>query len=132
MMAALGMFVFELGSLPYLELQRRTEARFAANPRIGARDAVQYVGPGDEEINLSGVAYAELMDGKASLDTLREMQAEGEAYPFVDGNGECFGSFVITNLDERHSTFWPNGVARAIEFGIVLKAVDDPQAEAAE
>ncbi|WP_159977805.1 MULTISPECIES: phage tail protein [unclassified Novosphingobium] len=129
---ALGMFLFELGSLPFDELQRKMDWRHARSPRIGARDATQYVGPGDEAISLSGAVYLELSDGIVSLDDLRAMADEGEAWPLVSGSGRVYGNFVITAIDERQAYLMADGTPRRIDFGIDLLGVDDPAAAAAE
>lgn len=125
---ALGMFLFEIGTLAYDEMQRKTDWQHARSPRIGARDATQYVGPGDETISLSGAVYAEIADGRVSLDDLRTMADDGEALPLVDGSGTVYGNYVITALDERHAFMMSDGRARRIDFGIELLRVDDPAA----
>jgi len=128
MMMSLGLFLFSLPTLAYQELQRRTDFRHAQQPRVGARDASQFLGVGDETIALNGSAMAELQDGQASLDQLREMGASGEAWSLVDGSGRAYGAWVITGLDERHREFHPDGTARQIDFGIDLRRVDDAAA----
>lgn len=125
---ALGMFLFEIGTLAYDEMQRKTDWQHARSARVGARDATQYVGPGDETISLSGKVYAEIADGRVSLDDLRTMANDGEALPLVDGSGTVYGNFVITALDERHAFLMSDGSARRIDFGIDLLRVDDPAA----
>lgn len=122
-MMSLGMFVFSLPTLAYQELQRRSSWRHASNARVGAKDAVQFVGPGSDTIALSGSAPAELMDGRTSLDRLREMAKDGEAWPLVDGRGTVYGSFVIERIDERMTSFLPDGTPRIIDFGIDLLEV---------
>lgn len=129
---ALGMFLFELGSLPFDELQRRMDWRHARSPRIRARDATQFVGPGDETVSLSGAVYAELSNGSVSLDDLRAMANTGEAWPLVAGSGRVYGNFVITAIDERQAYLLPDGTPRRIDFGIDLLGVDDPAALAAQ
>lgn len=129
MMMSLGMFAFSLPTLAYQDLQRRTDWRHARNPRVGARDAVQFVGPGEDTIALNGTAMAELQAGRASLDELREMAATGDCWPLVDGAGRVFGAFVITGIDEKHSEFFADGTPRKIDFGIDLLAVDDARAD---
>lgn len=123
---ALGLFVFEISTLAHQELQRKTDWRYARSPRIGARDALQFLGPGDETVSLSGAVYAEIADGRVSLDQLREMASAGEALPLVDGRGEVFGNFVIEAIDERHAALMADGRPRRIDFGIDLLRVDDP------
>jgi phage protein U len=126
MMTALGMFVFERAALPFDERQRRSDWRHAANGRVGARDALQFVGPGEDVISLSGTAYAELSDGEASLDQLRELADEGEAQPLIDDDGVVVGYYVIAAIDERRKNFGFGGRALSIDFGIDLRRAPDP------
>ncbi|MDB5690798.1 MAG: oxidoreductase [Sphingomonas bacterium] len=126
MLMALGMFAFALPTLAHDELQRRMDWRHARSPRVGARDATQFVGPGDETISISGTAFAELADIDASLDQLRDMAASGNAWPLVDGAGRVFGTFVITGLDERQKAFLPDGKPLRVDFALDLLAVDGP------
>lgn len=123
MLMALGMFVFSVPTLAYDDLQRKMDWRHARTPRVGARDASQYVGPGEDSVSFSGSAYAELSDGHASLDDLREMARDGQAWPLVDGTGRVLGAFVIVAIDEKQRYFFPDGTPRMIDFGIDLDAV---------
>lgn len=125
MMAALGMFIFSLTTLSHQELSRRTSWRHVQSSRVGAREANQFVGPGEDSISLSGMVATEFQDGDANLSMLRDMAEQGEAWPLVDGTGQVFGSFVITGLDEKRGYFYPDGRARRIEFDISLLQVDD-------
>ncbi len=122
---AFGMFVFSMPTLLYEQLQRRTDFRYGRTPRVGARDASQFIGPGDQTISLSGSTHFELGDGEVSLDELHGMAAEGEAQPLVCSNGRVYGNFVITGLDERHRLFATDGTPLAIDFAIDLLRVDD-------
>ncbi len=128
---ALGMFVFALPTLPFDELQHKTDWRHARASRVGARDATQFVGPGDETVSLSGAVYTELVDGRVSLDDLRTIADEGEALPLVDGSGTVYGNFVITALDVRHTALMADGTPRRIDFGLDLLRVDDAPGSAA-
>lgn len=130
---ALGMFLFQISTLAYDELQRKTDWRFAMSSRVGTRDAAQFLGVGEETVSLSGSVYAEITDGTVSLDTLREMGDAGEALPLVSGAGIVFGNFIIRSIDERHAVLMADGRAQRIDFGIDLWRVDDPAtAQAAE
>lgn len=129
---SLGMFVFAIDTLAYHELQRKRAWRFANNGRVGAKDAIQFVGAELETVTLSGSAHIELAQGRLSLDQLIKMAAEGENWPLVDGLGNVLGNFVITAIDERHRHFLPNGQPRQIDFGIdLLEAPDEPSEAAA-
>lgn len=125
---SLGMFVFAMDTLAYDELQRKRAWHFASNGRVGAKDAIQFTGPGLETITLSGSAHIDLADGEVSLDKLIEMSAEGESWPLVDGRGNVLGNFVITAIDQRHRHFLPDGQPRQIDFGIDLLEAPDAAA----
>lgn len=125
MLMALGLFVFSVPTLAYDELSRKSAYRHATTPRLGARDAAQFTGAGEETVSISGSAYAELSDGEASITQLRTMAESGEAWALVDGVGRVWGSYVILVVDEKHRAFWPNGLPRQIDFAIELLRVDD-------
>jgi phage protein U len=129
---ALGMYVFEIPALAYDELQRKTSYSHAKTGRVGARDAVQFIGPGPETISVTGSVYAEIADGRTEIDTLRDMAAEGEAWPLVDGSGHIFGEFVIEGVDERHKHMMQDGRPRRIDFALDLYRVEDPALETAD
>jgi uncharacterized protein len=125
---ALGMFIFALPTLAHDELQRKTDWQHARSQRVGARDATQFLGVGDETVNLSGSVYAEITNGRVSLDDLREMANDGEPLPLVDGTGTVFGNYIITAIDERHAALMADGRPRRIDFAIDLLRVDDSPA----
>jgi len=128
MMMALGTFVFSLPELAYQQLQRQTSWRHSGSARVGARDARQYVGPGEDTITLSGLVVPQISGRPASLDTLRTMADAGEALALVDGNGVVHGAFVITGLSQTQTLMFADGTPRRIEFSLDLLRVDDPQA----
>ncbi len=130
-MMALGMFVFSLPTLAYQDMQRRSGWRHARSGRIGAIDATQFVGRENDKISLSGVAYAELMAGRASLDELRDMATEGKAWPLIDGTGRVYGAFVITDIDEGMKEFFADGTPRKVDFTIDLLEIADTTTGAA-
>jgi len=124
-MMALGTFVFSLPTLAYQQLQRSTSWRHASTERVGARAAHQFVGPGEETVELSGLIAPELTGTPASLDILRDLADEGRPLALVDGMGRVHGAFVITSLNETHTLFLQDGTPRRIEFQLSLRRVDD-------
>lgn len=125
MMMALGTFVFSLSQLAYQQLQHATSWRHASSERVGARSAHQFLGPGEETFELSGLVAPELTGDPASLDLLRNMADDGRPLALVDGTGVVHGSFVITALNETRTLFFSDGAARRIEFQLSLLRVDD-------
>ncbi|REC94893.1 hypothetical protein C8D72_1722 [Kushneria indalinina DSM 14324] len=129
MLMALGMFVFQTSSVPYQELQRRTEWRHASQSRVGDRPAYQFIGPGADTITLSGTLLPEFTGGRVDLDEIRDMADQGRAWPLVEGTGRQYGLWVITGVDETSSTLYRDGAAAKIEFSLTLEHVDDERTD---
>jgi phage protein U len=125
MMMALGMFVFSLPTLAYQELQRQTEWKHPTTSRVGARDAHQFTGKGDDTITLSGWIAPELTGSVYSLDALRLMADTGKSWILIQGTGRIYGSFVITSMTEGRTVLGQDGDAGRIEFSITLKRTDE-------
>lgn len=126
----LGMFIFDLPTLTYDQLQRRSSWRHATSDRVGARPAGQYVGPGDDNITLTGMLAPIAIGDIGSLDELRRMADTGEAWPMLDGAGRNYGAYVITALDETQKSIMDNGVPRISDFSLSLQRMDDPRLDA--
>jgi phage protein U len=121
MLLSLGMFVFQLRTVPYETLKRTTEYRWSASNRFGKAPAHQFLGPGEDELTIDGTLMPELTGGPAHLDKLREMAAKGKAWILTAGNGDVLGKWFIAKIDDNRSHFVSNGLARKIEFTIALK-----------
>lgn len=125
MMMSLDQFVFSLATLPYRELQRQRTWKHRTSARVGARDASQFTGAGDDTLTLTGLIAPDTIGSTASLDQLARMADAGDAYALVDGLGNVYGAFVIDSLNETQRHHTREGLARRIEFTITLKRVDD-------
>ncbi len=131
-MLCLGLFVFQLDTLSYQELQRRSSWKHASQQLVGARNASQYLGPGDDVITLQGLLVPEFIGEPASLDMLRSMADEGAAWVLVEGTGVIYGAFVITEMNETRTLFHADGSARRIEFTLTLQRVDQDAQDVAD
>lgn len=120
----LGLFVFAMDSLPFNELQRRTDWRHAKADRHGLRPAAQFIGPGEDKVTVTGTLVPEIAGSYSSIERLREMAASGDAWPLVDGAGNQLGLFRIMAVDERQTAHVPGGLARKIDFAIDLDRAD--------
>ena len=126
MLASLDQFVFGLSTAAYLQLQRRTNWKHPTSSRVGARNARQFTGAGDDSITLSGLLAPDDGIGKlASIAELRKMGDTGDAFAFVDGAGNVYGAFIIESVDETQSLLKSNGTPIRLEFTINLMRVDD-------
>jgi len=123
MLAALGMFVFDITTAAHDQLTRNRDWRHVRTERFGARAASQFLGPGEDKITLAGTLVPEITGSYAAIDTLAAMADQGEAYPLMDGTGLVFGQYTIDRIEERHGSLIDNGKARVIGFSIELTRV---------
>lgn len=125
MMMSLGLFVFGLDTAAYQEFQRQTSWKHPNTSRVGARDAYQFTGPGEDTITLTGWIAPELTGDPNSIDTLRRMGDTGKAWVLVEGTGRIFGTFFIDNINESRKHINKLGLGKRIDFTIVLKRADE-------
>ncbi|APR97828.1 phage tail protein [Wolbachia endosymbiont of Folsomia candida] len=84
------------------------------------KTSLQNIGSGIECIDLAGVIYPHhRSDGLEQLKSMRNTQ---EPHVLVDNSGNVLGNFVITNLEEKQTSFFPDGRPRKVEFQIKLKS----------
>ncbi|CEL81901.1 phage tail protein [Klebsiella pneumoniae] len=125
MMMVFGLFVFELRTLPYQQLQLSRNWRHVKNDRVGRSPKWQYVGAGENQLTLGGLLYPEITGGNLSLGAISTMAYTGLAWPLIDGVGSIYGMYVITGLQETHQEFDRYGKAKKIEFTLSLQRVDE-------
>lgn len=130
MLMTYGTFVFSLSTLAYDRLQRQMSWRHAASERVGARAARQYLGPGEETIDLQGTVVAELAWDLLSLDDLRVLADAGLPQALVEGTGRVYGGYVITGLSETRREFFNDGTPRLIDFQLQLTRIEDAETRA--
>lgn len=129
MLLALGEFFFSIDDLLFQELQRKRSWRHPQNDRVGARAASQFAGPGDDTITIGGNLMPGLIGRFDALEDLAAMGDAGAAFPLVTGEGDVYGAYVITDLDETKKHFLILGQPRAIDFSLSLRRVDDDAGE---
>ncbi|HBT3299136.1 TPA: phage tail protein [Klebsiella pneumoniae] len=125
MMMVFGLFVFELRTLPYQQLQLSRNWRHVKNDLVGRSAKWQYVGAGENQLTLGGLLYPEITGGNLSLGAVSTMAYTGLAWPLIDGVGSIYGMYVITGLQETHQEFDRYGKAKKIEFTLSLQRVDE-------
>lgn len=125
MMMCLGQFIFSLPTLAYQQLDRQTAWKHVANPRVGARDAQQFTGIGDDIITLTGWLAPELIGSPISLDILRAMADTGKSWILIKGTGRICGTYLITSVQEKHSILGSDGHPAKIDFTVSLKRTDE-------
>lgn len=116
----LGDFAFHLRTAPYDELQRVATYRWAQQDRIGRKPAQQYLGPGAGQITLTGEILPHFNGGFDQLDVIRAAAAQGKPLLLVDGRGNVWGDWVVTQVDETATELYADGAPRAQAFTITL------------
>ena len=119
-MMALGSYRFSIDSAAYQELKHSQAYRWQAQERLQRRPAMQFVGAGEESIELSGVIYPHFKGGLEQLDTMRAEASKGQPLLLVDGLGFVWGQWVITQIDEGQSFFQGNGQPLKQSFQLKL------------
>lgn len=123
MLAALGLFVFELATFPFADLSRRSGWAHAKSDRFGALPASQFTGPGNDEVTITGAIVPGVGGSYTAIDTLRRMADAGDRYPLVDGAGKVWGQFIIVSMDESRKHMLVDGTPRMIDFSLQLERV---------
>jgi len=127
-MLLFGPFMFAMRTAAYQTLRHTMEFRWAAQPRIGRRPARQFVGPGDEGMELAGFVLPEWNGGPFQISALRALGSLGEALPFVDGRGVFHGRWCLEEVEETGSLHRENGAPRRIDFRLRLSAYAEDEA----
>ncbi|MGF7443916.1 phage tail protein [Klebsiella michiganensis] len=129
MMMVLGLFVFQLRTVPYQQLQYQRNWRHVTNNRVNHRPTTQFLGPDNDQLTLTGVLMPEVTGGRLSLLALELMAEQGKAWPLIEGGGTIYGMYVIESLNQTKSEFFSSGEARKIVFSLGLKRVDESLSE---
>lgn len=119
-MMALGKYRFSVDTAAYQRLMREQEYRWASQPRLGRRPARQFIGAGEERIELEGTIYPHFRGGLGQIDAMRDEANAGEPLLLVDGRGNVWGKYGIERITETQTRFHGNGVPLKIEFQLVL------------
>lgn len=117
-------FNFALNVAVFQEMRRTAEYRWPSQERFGQLPARQYVGPGDETITLPGVIYPQWNGSANAMGKLRAMAAMGQPYMLIDAQGNMYGRWVITNVEETRSAYGAFAMPRKIEFSVTLQRFD--------
>lgn len=128
-MMQLGTFQFSIATAAYQDLRRRTEYRWPSQDLYDKLPALQYTGPGQDTITLTGVIYTEFVGTPYMLAKMRALASRGLPLPLTSGAGSPMGRWVIESVDEGQSVFMGAGVPRKQEFTLQLKLFDRDQAE---
>jgi phage protein U len=120
-MWVLGGFVFSRDTVAPVKTSRSTQYMWAAQPRVGRDDALQFIGLGEDTYVMNGDIYPEYNGGTEQIAALRLLAEQGNALILVDGRGYVYGRWCITVINEIRELFFEDSTPRKIEFSITLK-----------
>ncbi len=123
----IGRVQFSVDGVSYQTLKRSQSFRWSSQARVQRRPAQQFVGPGEETLNFTGIIYPKNNSDLNVLPDLRALASEGTPLSLVDGAGLVWGQWVIVNVDETQSLFIGNGWPRKQTFQLQLKHYGDDQ-----
>jgi uncharacterized protein len=114
----LGAHQFEVAPLSYSQLQSRAEFRWPALDRLGREPALQFLGPGEKRITISGLIFPEAIGGWNRFRAFERSANAGQPMLMVLGTGHIFGRVVITAIGEVHDHIGYAGLPRKLSFDI--------------
>ena len=120
-MMMLGSYPFMLDTAAFQELKRSSEYRWQKMDRSGRKPAQQYLGPGADEISLSGEILPHWKGGYGQIDAMRAEAARGKPLTLIDGaGGYVLGQWVIRRIDQTHTELAADGSPHVIAFSLAL------------
>ncbi|MDB5177589.1 MAG: tail protein [Candidatus Saccharibacteria bacterium] len=134
-----GPLQFEVFPLSLNEVTHTTGTDWAKKEIAGAAYYREWVGEGDEEIQLKGKLYPHFFakaarergkassGGMAELDALDNMRRLGHAHALVRGDGWMFGWYVVERLSRAHSFLAQDGIGQQVIFEAMFVRVPVPQ-----
>jgi len=130
-MMLLGPIRFSVETAAYEDIKRTKQFQWASHECLGDKmlkhlgiggPALQYIGPGEETIDLNGNIYPQYKKGSAAQMILMRLAAGiGIALPLITGTGFLLGKWIIQSVEEKKTIMMSNGAARKIEFSLSLK-----------
>ena len=124
-----GEFQFNINSLAYDELVRRSSVRWARQAIVGGDERLQAVGRNNDTIRLTGTFYPQIAAqvggtvGTQSLDDLRATMKELQPLLLTSASGHSLGYWVAEEVEAANSLFaaGTGDVPRRQRFTIAMR-----------
>jgi hypothetical protein len=127
----LGPFTFETDSFNMQKFDRNKAFRWEPQMRIGRRPALQFLGTGEESVEIQGTIYPHYFGGLSQYQNMRDAAESGVPYPLATGTGRMLGIFCIRAVKDGNSYLVRSGAPRKVEFTISLAAYGEDDAASA-
>ncbi|KXA71050.1 phage tail protein [Bordetella hinzii] len=124
----LGDFAFMVGTAAHQTLKRTNDYRWAKQDRLLRTPAKQFIGPGDDRIDLDGYLLPHYTGGADSITALRRRAALGEPQELIDHFGMVYGRYVVENIQETGTEMDIYGQPRRVDFSVSISAYGEDAA----
>lgn len=121
----LGPFRFSLSTTAYDEMSRSSQWDWPEVPRVGAMPALQFTGPRNETISMTGRIIPGFTGGVEQLAQMRMLAGLGIPLFLVDGMGRVHGNWVIESVNDAGTAHFKDGMPRIVQFDVSLKKYND-------
>ena len=122
---SLGDYQFGMSTAAHDSMQESTAWRWVTQYRLGRDPALQYVGPGQRTLKLSGTIYPHFRGGLGQITEMKEEANEAEPLTLVDGQGNNMGTWVIKKISETQTNYFRDGIPKKIDFSLDLEKYGD-------
>ncbi|MDR3134262.1 MAG: phage tail protein [Prevotellaceae bacterium] len=119
MFAQLGNHIFQGIKSPH-SWDESNAARYGKIPLVNGKDVIQHTGEDLAEINLSLRYSVEFCDPAAEIAALKKSMKRALILPFITGEGEVIGNFVITGIDVTNEHFSSTGLLEMASVSLKL------------
>ena len=113
---SLGEYQFGMSTAAHDSLQESTAYRWVTQYRLGRDPALQYVGPGQRTLKLSGTIYPHFRGGLGQIAEMKAEAEQAEPLTLVDGQGTNLGTWVIKKISETQSNYVRDGIPKKSRF----------------
>ncbi len=111
-----GEFRFAIDTAAYNTMDRSRNWRISSGDVVGKDPIKQFIGPGNDEITLSGVIYPHHAGGLNQIEALAKAADTGEPRLLMTGYGSVLGEFYLASISENNSEFIRGGAPKKISF----------------
>ena len=115
-------------------IQRDVQFTWTSADRLSRDPAMQFTGPGEDNISIAGRMFPYHFGGLSTLDRMRKAGRAGKPmimvrfYPLTDPNGygsEVIGNYVIKRVQTVESKIGAIGIAHKVDFTLELQRYGD-------
>jgi phage protein U/F0F1-type ATP synthase membrane subunit b/b' len=95
-------------------------ARYGKVPLVNGKDVLQHTGSELSELKLEVRYLVDFCEPSVELAALKASMEAGEALPFLSGEGDAIGKFVITGMDVAHDVVSSTGRVESATVSLSL------------